>query len=266
MPGPSTTVLTVTVLTRQGYVPSMCFPFDAIVPDLPPGFTVIAGGAAGEQLTLTSADGTEFSAYLARAEGPVGVVVLPDVRGLFRFYEQLAERFAAAGYPAIAIDYFGRTAGLGPRDESFDYTPHIPQTTPETVAQDVAAALEALGTERAITVGFCFGGAQSFMSATFGHAGLVGVVGFYGSLKRDGQRWALDRAPEAKVPVLGLFAGTDQNITPDQVAAFEAALPVEHEIHTYEGAPHSFFDRRQEDYKEESQDAWERILGFAAKL
>src|SRR4051794_8086352 len=145
----------------------MCFPFDAIVPELPAGFQVIAGGAAGEHLTLTSADGTAFSAYLARADGPVGVVVLPDVRGLFPFYEQLAERFAAAGHPAIAIDYFGRTAGLGPRDEFFEYMPHVAQTTPETVALDVNAALaflqEQTGVERAITVGFCFGGAQSFM-------------------------------------------------------------------------------------------------------
>src|SRR6478609_8327046 len=108
---------------------AMCFPFDAIVPDLPPGFQVIAGGAAGERQTLTSADGTEFSAYLARAEGPTGVVVLPDVRGLFRFYEELAERFAAAGHPAIAIDYFGRTAGLGPRDEDFEFRPHVEQST-----------------------------------------------------------------------------------------------------------------------------------------
>jgi len=244
----------------------MCFPFNAIVPDLPAGFQVIAGGAAGEHLTLTSADGTEFSAFLARAEGPTGVVVLPDVRGLFRFYQQLAERFAAAGHPAIAIDYFGRTAGLGPRDEDFEYMPHVTQTRPETVAQDVAAAIEALDAERAITVGFCFGGAQSFMQAAEDHPRLAGVVGFYGSLKREGQRWALDRAPDAKVPVLGLFAGADQNITRDQVQAFDDALPVEHEIHIYEGAPHSFFDRRQDQYQSESQDAWERILGFISKL
>ena len=89
----------------------MCFPFDAIVPDLPAGFQVMAGGAAGEHHTLSSADGTEFSAFLARAEGPTGVVVLPDVRGLFRFYEQPAERFAAAGHPAVAMDYFGRGGG-----------------------------------------------------------------------------------------------------------------------------------------------------------
>src|SRR3954467_8551272 len=151
----------------------MCFPFDAIVPELPPGFQVIAGGAAGEHLTLTSADGTAFSAYLARADGPVGVVVLPDVRGLFPFYQQLAERFAAAGHPAIAIDYFGRTAGLGTRDEDFEWMPHVQRTRPETVALRGEAAITALGAERAVSVGFCFGGAQSFMSAPFGHAGLA---------------------------------------------------------------------------------------------
>ncbi len=138
------------------------------------------------------------------------MVVLPDVRGLFRFYEQLAERFAAAGHPAIALDYFGRTAGLGPRDADFEYMPHVRQTKPETVAQDVDAALAFLrsetGIERAITVGFCFGGAQSFMQAAFNPAGLAGVVGFYGSLVIEGQRWALDRAGEMTLPVLGLFA------------------------------------------------------------
>ena len=45
-------------------------------------------------------------------------MILPDVRGLYPFYTELAERFAQAGYHAIALDYFGRTAGLGPRDRS----------------------------------------------------------------------------------------------------------------------------------------------------
>jgi len=245
----------------------MCFPFDAIVPELPAGFQVMAGGAAGELHTLTSADGTDFSAYLARAEGPTGVVVLPDVRGLFRFYEQLAERFADAGHPALAIDYFGRTAGLGPRDEAFEYMPHVQQTTPETIALDVATALAFLqqetGIERAVTVGFCFGGSNSFLQAAEGHDGLAGVVGFYGSL---GRRGVIDRAADAKVPVLGLFGGDDEHIPQEEIDAFAAALPVEKEIKVYAGAPHSFFDRRQEQYKDESQDAWERILGFITKL
>src|SRR3954447_1290735 len=170
---------------RKEYVHGMCFPFTAIPPDIPAARRVrpaMAGGAAGERLTLTSQDGTEFSAYLARADGPAGVVILPDVRGLFRFYEELAERFADAGVPAIAIDYFGRTAGLGPRDESFEYMPHVQQTRLATVAMDRRGAVEALkaraGARRIFTVGFCFGGAQSFRQAAVGH-GLAGVVGFY---------------------------------------------------------------------------------------
>jgi carboxymethylenebutenolidase len=255
----------------------MCFPFDAIPPDVPTDRRVrppMAGGAAGERLTLTSADGTRFSTYLARAEGDAdaGVVILPDVRGLFRFYEELAERFADAGVPAIALDYFGRTAGLGPRDERFEYAPHVQRTRPETVAMDVRAAVEALkaraGAARIFTVGFCFGGAQSFHQAAAGH-GLAGVVGFYGSLAdRPHLPSAIDSVPSFACPVLGLFGGADQNITADQVQRFEQALSdagVAHEIHTYPGAPHSFFDRRQEDYAEASADAWERILGFMGK-
>ena len=53
------------------------------------------------------------------------MLVLPDVRGLFRYYEELALRFAEAGIEALAIDYFGRTAGLGARTAEFDYMPHV---------------------------------------------------------------------------------------------------------------------------------------------
>ena len=106
----------------------MCFDHDALPPDLPAGMRALpplAGGAAGERATLTSADGTPFSAYLAQADEARGaaVVILPDVRGLYRFYESLAERFAEAGHHAVVIDYFGRTAGLGPRDDGFEYGP-----------------------------------------------------------------------------------------------------------------------------------------------
>ncbi len=55
-------------------------------------------------------------------------MVLPDVRGLHPFYEELALRFAEAGVDAIAIDYFGRTAGVGKRGADFEYMPHVGQT------------------------------------------------------------------------------------------------------------------------------------------
>ena len=253
----------------------MCFAFDARPPDLPADLArpPIAGGAGAELLELTSADGTHFSAALAEAPDPAGraVVVLPDVRGLYPFYAELAERFAQAGHHAIAIDYFGRTAGLGPRDEDFDFWPHVEKTRPRAVQADAAAALAALrertGAAAASTVGFCFGGTQSFLAATNAELGLEGVVGFYGGLspERWGDMSPIHRAAGMRGPVLGLYGGADQGIPPEQVEAFERGLAdagVEHEIVTYPGAPHSFFDRRYEEHADACADAWRRVLSF----
>ena len=110
----------------------MCFAFDAHPPELPADLVLprMAGGARAELLELASADGTRFSAALAQADGgrDVGVVILPDVRGLYRFYEEVALRLAERGYTTIAIDYFGRTAGAAKRGDDFEYQDHVKQT------------------------------------------------------------------------------------------------------------------------------------------
>jgi dienelactone hydrolase len=95
----------------------MCFDLDSA----PPILTQPRTPATGAALRLRSADGAGFSAYFARPQqaSGLGVVVLPDNRGLFPFYEQLALRLAEQGHCALAIDYYGRTAGTVPRDESF---------------------------------------------------------------------------------------------------------------------------------------------------
>lgn len=252
----------------------MCFAFDARPPELPAELALapLAGGAGAELLELTSADGTRFSAALAESPESrgTGVVILPDVRGLYRFYSELAERFAQAGHSAIAIDYFGRTAGLGPRGEDFDYVPHVQQLQIPQVQADASAAIAALrertGVSAVATVGFCLGGFHSFLAAA-DLPDLAAAVGFYGIL--DGSRFRvpgpLDRASEMRCPVLGLFGGADQAIPLEQVEQFDAKLSeagIEHEIHAYPGAPHSFFDRRYEEHAEACADAWRRMLGF----
>src|ERR1700694_1190063 len=140
----------------------MCYSDDARVP-LPP----ISGAAADQgDLVLTSSDGTKFAAYFARAEKPsgAGMVVMPDVRGLHQFYKELAQRFAEAGIDAVAIDYFGRTAGMGDRSESFEFMPHVEKTTADGIAADTTAAIAYLksrdggAVKSVFTVGFCFGG------------------------------------------------------------------------------------------------------------
>src|SRR3954454_12886012 len=117
----------------------MCFESDSAPP-----IARIAGAAVShDDLTLTSADGTELAAFLATPddEARAGVVILPDVRGLYHFYEELALRFAERGYAAIAIDYFRRTAGATKRDEHFEYMPHVAKTTDDNVQADTRAGV-----------------------------------------------------------------------------------------------------------------------------
>src|SRR6266850_2860871 len=244
----------------------MCFDVDS-APPIP----VLAGAAVShDDLVLTAADGTELAAFLATPDEPAraGIVILPDVRGLYRFYEELALRFAERGYDALAIDYFGRTAGAAKRDDDFEYMPHVEQTTDDAVQADTRAAVEhlrGLGVESVFTVGFCFGGRASWLAAASGH-GLAGAIGFYGHPTRErGGPSVVQRAPQIGAPILALQAGDDASITAEDNAALERALDgvgIEHEIVTYEGAPHSFFDRKQEAFADASDDAWRRALAF----
>jgi carboxymethylenebutenolidase len=251
----------------------MCFDLDSTPPIRP-----LMSDARGESLTLTSADGTPFAAYHAYPDSTrrsgAGIVILPDVRGLFQFYQDLALRFADAGVEAIAIDYFGRTAGNSTRGEDFDFMTHVMQTKAAQIKEDVAAALARLRAEpnaptAYFTVGFCFGGSNSFQQAANGH-GLAGVIGFYGPPTRegrDGTASPIARIGEMKGAVLGLFGGADQGIPTSDVRQFDDALAkagVEHELVIYPGAPHSFFDRKYEEFAKESDDSWSRIQAFIA--
>ncbi|OLE17806.1 MAG: hypothetical protein AUG88_05745 [Actinobacteria bacterium 13_1_20CM_4_68_12] len=243
----------------------MCFDLDS----LPPVPRIAGAAVSHNDIELEAADGNRFAAFEATPEEPngIGIVILPDVRGLYRFYEELALRFAERGFDAVAIDYFGRTAGAAKRGDDFEYAPHVAQTTREGIQADVRAAVERLrpGTRAIFTVGFCFGGRNSWLAAASGH-GLAGAVGFYGNPgERDGAPGPTQRAAELEAPILALQAGADQNITAEMNEAFERALTdagVEHELVTYEGAPHSFFDRRYEEFAEASEDAWRRVLEF----
>jgi carboxymethylenebutenolidase len=239
----------------------MCFESDS----LPPIPAISGAAVSHDDLVLEAADGNRFAAFAAAPDeqAAAGVVILPDVRGLYRFYEELALRFAERGIAAVAFDYFGRTAGVEKRGDDFEYMEHVKQTTPETVQADVAACVAYLrdrGATSVFTVGFCFGGRNSWLATAAGH-GLAGAVGFYG-------RPPLEDAAGMQGPLLALQAGADAHITHEDNAAFDAALAgagVEHELVEYESAPHSFFDRKQEEFQDASDDAWRRTLELIAE-
>jgi len=248
----------------------MCFDHDSS-PPIPP----LSGAAVShDDPVLEARDGNRLAAFAASPDeaARVGVVILPDIRGLYRFYEELALRFAERGYAAVAIDYFGRTAGVAKRDDDFEYMPHVEQTTQGGIQTDAAVAVKNLrsaGCESVFTVGFCFGGRNSWLAAAGGHV-LAGAIGFYGrpGPGRDGSPGPTQRAGELAAPILALMGGDDPGIPLDEVDAFDEALDeagVDHEVVVYPGAPHSFFDRKFEEFAADSEDAWNRVLAFLAR-
>jgi carboxymethylenebutenolidase len=242
--------------------------------DSRPPIEPISGAAAdGQEITLEGMDGAELRAYLARPEQSTGagIVILPDVRGLHPFFEELALRYAERGITAIAIDYFGRTAGTEPRGDSFDHSPHVGQATWDNLRGDIRAAVGRIRTEPNVrsvfTTGFCMGGRLASMSTTLG-LGLAGAIPFYGwpvGPNRNGTPAPVDNASKIECDLLLLYGGADDGIGKDVRDAYDAALDkagVRHETIAYPGAPHGFFDREATEFQDAASDAWDRTLKF----
>jgi carboxymethylenebutenolidase len=248
----------------------MCTDHDSHPPIAP-----ISGAAVdGQPLVLTGEDGAKFKAYLARSEGGTGagIVILPDVRGLHPFFEELAMRYAERGILALAIDYFGRTAGTGERGAGFEHMPHVEQARWEHLAGEIRTAVKYLRDQEpaprsVFTTGFCMGGRLSSMSATLG-LGLAGVIPFYGwpvGENRNGTPAPADNAGKIECDVLAFYGDADAGIDKDARDAFDRALDkagVRHETTVYPGAPHGFFDKKADQFQEASTDAWDRSLAF----
>lgn len=238
----------------------MCHSTDSRPPALPDPGEIARRGA----LELTSADGTVFSVLEAIPAEPNGVriVLLPDIRGTHPYYQALADSFAQAGFTTAAIDYYGRTAGAGVRDDRFEWRQHLPSVRPDDVAADVAAAAAHLGEGPLFTVGFCFGGGQSWRLAA-SDLGVSGVIGFYGLPQP-----ATEVVDDISAPLLLLLAGADVATSPAEFDTFTARLdqagkPYERQV--YEGAPHSFFDAAYAEWQDACDDAWSRLLAFIGK-
>lgn len=254
----------------------MCYDADAVPPFFGPPLTTVTS----TELLLTATDGAPLAAFRSLPTEPSGpaVLVLPDNRGLSRFYEELTRRLAEQGLPALAIDYFGRSAGPGYRDRPAEFAElpnlmtHLGALTRDGLFADFDAALDHLrgpdgGAGRGvISLGFCMGGRFAFITALrrFALAGAIGLYGFPDAL--HGAPGPIQLAPELTAPILGMFAGADEGIPASMVAAFDEALAAAgnpREIITYPGATHGFFEAGAGKFEQECADVWRRVLGFA---
>jgi carboxymethylenebutenolidase len=252
---------------------AMCYDHDSRPPIDP-----IAGGAldAGP-VTLTSEDGARFRAFEAEPAQPTGagILILPDVRGLHPFFEELALRYAEHGVAALAIDYFGRTAGAEPRGDDFEHGPHVAEARWETLAADIRAGIARLRQQSpaprsVFTTGFCMGGRLASVSAMLG-LGMAGAIPFYGwpvGASRNGTPAPADVADRIECEVLAIYGGADEGIPESARTAFDKALDaagVRHETVVYPQAPHGFFDRKAVQFAAEADDAWSRTLAFIGR-
>lgn len=215
--------------------------------------------------------------YTAEPDAPNGrgVVVIQEAFGVNDHIEDVTDRFAAAGYTAVAPDLFHRAGGgTAPYGDFAKVLPLFEGLTDDGILDDVDTAVSAL-TDRGIpagaigVVGFCFGGRVTFLVAAARELGAA--AGFYGGgivTARFPQFPALiDRAGQLATPWLGLFGDEDQSIPVDDVERLRGALvaeaPVATEVVRYPGAGHGFHcDQREDFHPDAAADAWARTLAW----
>ncbi len=215
-------------------------------------------------------NGASGSGYLALPEGDgkhPAVVVIQEWWGLVDHIKDVTERFARAGYIALAPDLYHGEASTEPDDAR-----RLAMALDRVHAfQEIQGAIHYLTAHPDVepkqvgVIGFCMGGAIAMMSAYMGTQ-VGAVASFYGG----GVAIDDDNAPKFTAPVLGIFGELDQGLPVEKVRANEAKLH-EHgkvaEFHIYPDAQHAFFnDSRPHVYHAEaSVDAWQRTLAWFQK-
>jgi carboxymethylenebutenolidase len=201
------------------------------------------------------------------------VVVIQEAFGVNDHIKDVAERFAAEGYRAVAPHFFHRSGDPQIPYEDFDRAKeHIAQLTEEGIAEDLDAAYghlhdDGFDDDRIAIVGFCMGGTVAFIEAY--NRKLGAAVTFYGGGIAEGRFGApalKDLAPNVKTPWLGLYGAEDKGIPVEQVELLREAVakaPVDNEIVIYPGAGHGFHcDARASYHEPSARDAWSRTLAW----
>jgi carboxymethylenebutenolidase len=201
------------------------------------------------------------------------VVVAQEAFGVNAHIQDVAQRFAEAGYHAVAPHLFHRSGDpvLG-YDQLEEAMKHIGQLTAEGIAEDVDAAIAHLSDhgfsdDRIAIVGFCMGGTVAFIEAV--QRPLGAAVSFYGGGIAEGRFGApalKDVAPQLKTPWLGCYGDQDKGIPVEQVEQLREAAaraPVDTEVVRYPDAGHGFHCDARDAYHETSaRDAWARTIDW----
>ena len=233
-----------------------------------------------ETIRLAGHGGDEIAAYLARPAGEAargGVVVIHHMPGYDRGTKEIVRRFAELGYDALCPNLHYREApGADPADAAAANRAAggVPD---ERLSGDVAAAADYLrglptANGRVGTIGYCSGGRQAVLAGCT--VDLQAAVDCYGAFVTEPTPEdfpidvtnLVDRVPDLRCPLLGLFGNDDQHPSPDAVDELERLLQASgktYEFHRYDDTGHSFFSVDRPSYRvAAANDGWERIADF----
>jgi carboxymethylenebutenolidase len=234
-------------------------------------------------ITIVGHDGDRIEAYLARpgGDGPRGgVVVVHHLPGYDRATLEIVRRFAELGFDAICPNLHHREAPGASPDDAAAAARARGGVPDERLVGDVGGAAAHLrllpsSNGKVGVIGYCSGGRQSVLAAC--SVDLNAAVDCYGAyVTSDAPAGSslrmtslVDRLPDLRCPLLGLFGQDDSHPSPEEVATLDSILTdygKPHEFHSYDGAGHAFFAVDRPSYRvEAANDGWERIAAFFAK-
>lgn len=217
---------------------------------------------ASQMITFPSNGQTTpgYLAYSDNGRSHPAIVVIQEWWGLVDHIKEMCERFAQAGFVALAPDlYHGQKADEPDDARKLAMALDVPRALYEIQSAAIyLQSLDHVSSEKIGVVGWCMGGMAAFQTAVNpGKANIGAVVGFYGRPPTS------EDVPKINAPILGLFGDLDQGIPVDTVKQFEKDLKANnktHHIEIYQDAHHAFFnDTRLQIYNEAAaKDAWQR--------
>lgn len=223
-----------------------------------------------EAIALRSG-GSDMNAFVARPEksSASALIILQEAFGVNDHIKDVAKRFAAEGYLAIAPELFHRTAEPGWTAEYGNFEPikpHLQVVTTEAIASDVRAVYDWIeqdsqaNADRVGAIGYCMGGRAAFVAnATLP---LTAASAYYGG----GIDQLLDLVPKQHSPILFCWGGLDKHITPDKRQAVLRAMDEANKPYVnteFSQADHAFFcDARPNYNPTAATQAWALTLAF----
>ena len=221
-----------------------------------------------EDITFPGPGGRDTFGTFAAAEDVKGaVLVIHENRGLTDHIKSVAGRFAASGYSALAVDLLSSGGGTAKFTDEAEIMQALSETPADDFVADMTAAIDEL--ERRVpeakigAIGFCFGGGMVWQLVQSGDARLAAAAPFYGTTPDEGPDFG-----DSKAAVLGVYAELDDRVNATRDGA-EAALQdagLEHEIVTYPGVDHAFFNATGMNYNAtQAQIAYDDVLAWFGK-